>query len=140
MIIGEAGEQTLRSRLFFFSGRHYSGIITSERCLRRVNMRRLGDFAETSRLPGISSRCELRKKQIGIGTQSDSLAAFSCSVLNTAIVNRAWRYMGIRWGDVQLCFPLNSGLYWQLFMSCQQNLERLCSEMEKSGSLTSNWR
>lgn len=88
---------------------------------------------------GISSRCELRKKQIGIGTQSDSLAASSRPVLNAAVVNRAWRYMGIRWGDVQLGFPLNSGLFWQL-SDVSRPLEMLSSEMEKSGSLTSNWR
>lgn len=44
------------------------------RCLTRVNMRYLGDFAKISCLRVALSRCELCKKPIGIGTWSDNLA------------------------------------------------------------------
>lgn len=60
-----------RDRLLYFLE---SRIVSNGGCsLTHVNMRCLGDFEEMSWLQVGSSRCELWKKQIGIGTRSDNL-------------------------------------------------------------------
>lgn len=70
--------------LYFLESR----IVSNGGCsLTHVNMRCLGDFAEMSWLQVGSSRCELWKKQIGIGTRSDNLEVSYPPVLNMSVVN-----------------------------------------------------